>query len=40
MRERSQRQSLHCVQMHKEELVEQAEGIEEGEIWITAEVGR
>ena len=37
----SQRQSLDCVQMNKEELAEQAEGkVKESEFWITAEVGR
>ena len=36
-----QRQSLDCVQIHKEELVEQEEGKEkESEFWITAEVGQ
>ena len=39
--ERSQRQSLDCVQMNKEELAEQAEGkVKKSEFWITAEVGR
>ena len=40
-RERSQRQSLDCVQMNKEELAEQAEGkVKESKFWITAEVGQ
>ena len=40
-RQMGQRQSLDCVQMNKEELVEQAEGkVKESEFRITVEVGR
>ena len=36
-----QRPSLACMQMNKEELVEQAEGkVKESEFWITTEEGR
>ena len=39
--ERGVKDSLHCVQMNKEELAEKAEGkVKESEFWITAEVGR
>ena len=37
----SQRESLDCVQMNKEELVEQAEWkVKKSKCWITAEVRR
>ena len=38
--ERGQRQSLDCMHMNKEELIDQAEGKVKGsEFWITAHVG-